>query len=82
MRVLGNADREHWVLLEDDAIAASPVHRAHAAAALLGADDHDGYYGTRQTEPAVTRFLRNHGLVVDGKVGPQTWEALFGLGEI
>ncbi|MGQ0624144.1 MAG: peptidoglycan-binding domain-containing protein [Sporichthyaceae bacterium] len=41
----------------------------------------DGYYGPAQTAPAVKRFQRNHGLVIDGVVGPQTWEALFGLGE-
>jgi murein L,D-transpeptidase YcbB/YkuD len=39
----------------------------------------DGYYGD-QTAGAVTRYQRNHGLVVDGKVGPQTWKELFGLG--
>lgn len=39
----------------------------------------DGYYGS-QTAGAVTRYQRNHGLVVDGKVGQQTWKALFGLG--
>jgi murein L,D-transpeptidase YcbB/YkuD len=39
----------------------------------------DGYYGT-QTAGAVKRYQKNHGLVVDGKVGKQTWKALFGLG--
>lgn len=39
----------------------------------------DGYYGS-QTAGAVTRYQRNHGLIVDGKVGAQTWEELFGLG--
>ena len=39
----------------------------------------DGYYGS-QTAGAVTRYQRNHALVVDGKVGSQTWEELFGLG--
>lgn len=38
----------------------------------------DGRYGS-QTAGAVKRYQRNHGLVVDGKVGPQTWRALFGL---
>jgi hypothetical protein len=39
----------------------------------------DGHYGT-QTAGAVGRYQRNHGLIVDGKVGLQTWKALFGLG--
>lgn len=38
----------------------------------------DGYYGP-QTAGAVTRYQKNHGLIVDGKVGRQTWKALFGL---
>lgn len=38
----------------------------------------DGHYGP-QTESAVDRYQHNHGLVTDGKVGPQTWKALFGL---
>jgi hypothetical protein len=39
----------------------------------------DGYYGN-QTAGAVSRYQRNHGLVVDGKTGRQTWKSLFGLG--
>lgn len=39
----------------------------------------DGYYGN-QTAGAVTRYQRNHHLIVDGVVGAQTWKALFGLG--
>lgn len=39
----------------------------------------DGDYGP-QTAAAVARYQRNHGLIVDGKVGPQTWRELFGLG--
>lgn len=39
----------------------------------------DGRYGP-QTAEAVTRYQRNHRLVVDGKVGEQTWRKLFGLG--
>lgn len=39
----------------------------------------DGHYGN-QTAGAVTRYQRNHALIVDGKVGQQTWKALFGLG--
>lgn len=39
----------------------------------------DGMYGPR-TAAAVTRLQDWRGLYVDGKVGPQTWESLFGLG--
>jgi hypothetical protein len=39
----------------------------------------DGLYG-QQTAGAVTRYQRDHGLIVDGKVGRQTWVSLFGLG--
>jgi len=39
----------------------------------------DGQYGS-QTAGAVSRYQRNHGLIVDGKVGLQTWKSLFGLG--
>ena len=39
----------------------------------------DGYYGS-QTAATVTRYQRNHGLVVDGQVGRQTWVSLFGQG--
>ncbi len=39
----------------------------------------DGYYGT-QTKDVVKRYQRRQGLVVDGKVGLQTWKSLFGLG--
>ncbi len=35
----------------------------------------DGVYGP-QTKAAVTRFQKDQGLVADGRVGPQTWEAL------
>lgn len=37
----------------------------------------DGSYG-QQTEAAVRKYQRNRGLIVDGKVGPQTWEKLAG----
>jgi hypothetical protein len=36
----------------------------------------DGIFGGG-TEAAVRQFQQAHGLVVDGKVGPQTWAALF-----
>lgn len=39
----------------------------------------DGHYG-KQTAGAISRYQRNHGLLVDGKTGEQTWEGLFGLG--
>ena len=35
----------------------------------------DGHYGP-ETDIAVTRFQRKHGLEPDGMVGPQTWSAL------
>lgn len=35
----------------------------------------DGVYGS-QTAQAVSRFQRRQDLVVDGKVGPQTWRRL------
>jgi len=35
----------------------------------------DGHYGP-ETDIAVTRFQRKHGLEPDGMVGPQTWAAL------
>jgi hypothetical protein len=37
--------------------------------------DVDGDFG-RQTEEAVRRFQHEHGLAVDGEVGPETWRAL------
>ena len=40
----------------------------------------DGHYGN-QTRKIVKNYQRKHGLVVDGKVGLQTWKSLFGLGE-
>jgi murein L,D-transpeptidase YcbB/YkuD len=39
----------------------------------------DGYYGDL-TRRVVKNYQRRHGLVVDGKVGLQTWKSLFGLG--
>jgi hypothetical protein len=39
----------------------------------------DGHYGT-QTKSVVKRYQRRKHLVVDGKVGLQTWKSLFGLG--
>ncbi len=35
----------------------------------------DGHYGP-ETDLAVTRFQRKHGMAPDGMVGPQTWKAL------
>lgn len=35
----------------------------------------DGHYGP-ETDLAVTRFQRKHGMAPDGMVGPQTWNAL------
>lgn len=37
----------------------------------------DGHYGP-ETDVAVTRFQRKHGLEPDGIVGPRTWKALLG----
>lgn len=37
-----------------------------------------GYFGSI-TEGAVKRFQRDRGLSADGKVGPRTWDALYGL---
>jgi Putative peptidoglycan binding domain len=42
----------------------------------FGCIPEDGDYGP-VTREAVIRFQRALGLVVDGKVGPQTWEAVF-----
>lgn len=42
----------------------------------FGCIPEDGDYG-RVTREAVMRFQRALGLVVDGKVGPQAWEAVF-----
>ena len=39
----------------------------------------DGYYGNL-TRRVVKNYQRRHDLVVDGKVGLQTWKSLFGLG--
>ena len=39
----------------------------------------DGYYG-KLTRKVVKTYQRRHGLVVDGRVGVQTWKALFGRG--
>ncbi|MDP9020786.1 MAG: peptidoglycan-binding protein [Actinomycetota bacterium] len=36
-----------------------------------------GTFGPK-TEAAVKQFQRSVGLEVDGKVGPDTWKALFG----
>ncbi len=39
----------------------------------------DGSFGP-QTEAAVKRYQKAYHLVVDGKVGVQTWKSIFGLG--
>jgi peptidoglycan hydrolase-like protein with peptidoglycan-binding domain len=66
--------------------ALSHTYRANVVVIQLALRDRnysplavDGYYGT-QTRNAVKRYQRNHHLVVDGKVGLQTWRSLFGLG--
>ena len=41
----------------------------------VGSSGADGKYGTL-TERAVKQFQNEHGLVVDGKVGPKTWTML------
>lgn len=43
------------------------------------ADDIDGIFG-KDTEAAVRRFQKSHGLVTDGRVGQKTNEALYGTG--
>jgi peptidoglycan hydrolase-like protein with peptidoglycan-binding domain len=43
-----------------------------------GCTPEDGYYGP-ETASIVRQFQSDYGLVVDGEVGPQTWNALFGV---
>ena len=45
--------------------------KSHATIAV------DGYFG-EETKQMVQIYQRNHGLVVDGIVGPQTWSSLEG----
>lgn len=43
-----------------------------------GCTPEDGYYGP-ETASIVREFQSDYGLLVDGEVGPQTWNALFAL---
>ena len=43
-----------------------------------GCTPEDGYFGP-ETASIVRQFQSDYGLVVDGEVGPQTWNALFGV---
>jgi peptidoglycan hydrolase-like protein with peptidoglycan-binding domain len=51
-----------------------PVRRAQKRMSLVGYDvgGVDGRYGT-QTQAAVKKLQQQHGVAVDGIVGPQTW---------
>ncbi len=82
IQITGIASKITWDAINE--ILAKPIVRQnHAAGTLvqylqyrLGADM-DGIYGP-QTELAINTFQRDTGLVIDGIVGPLTWEKLIG----
>jgi peptidoglycan hydrolase-like protein with peptidoglycan-binding domain len=57
-----------------------PVRRAQKRMSLVGYDvgGVDGRYGT-QTQAAVKKLQQQHGVGVDGVVGPQTWSVINAL---
>jgi peptidoglycan hydrolase-like protein with peptidoglycan-binding domain len=60
----------------------NPVRRAQKRLTLAGYDTGgvDGIFGAN-TESAVKRFQRDHGLDEDGIVGPMTWDKIDALGD-
>ena len=82
IQITGVASKTTWDALNE--ILSKPIVRQnHAAGTLvqylqyrLGADM-DGIYGP-QTELAINTFQRDTGLVIDGIIGPLTWEKLIG----
>jgi peptidoglycan hydrolase-like protein with peptidoglycan-binding domain len=60
----------------------NPVRRAQKRLTLGGYDTGgvDGIFGAN-TESAVKRFQSDRGLVEDGIVGPNTWDAIDALGD-
>jgi peptidoglycan hydrolase-like protein with peptidoglycan-binding domain len=57
-----------------------PVRRAQKRMSLVGYDvgGVDGRYGTK-TQAAVKKVQQQHGIGVDGVVGPQTWSVIDAL---
>jgi hypothetical protein len=60
-------------LIRGDDVLLLQKHLAAAGYAMVG--EPDGKYGAA-TEKAVLAFQKDHGLTVDGIVGPQTWNAV------
>ena len=80
IQITGIASQTTWDAINE--IVAKPIVRQNHAAGVivqylqyrLGADM-DGIYGP-QTEFAIKTFQRDNGLVIDGILGPLTWEKL------
>jgi hypothetical protein len=68
----------NWLMLESRGQFAEETIKLQDRLNWLGFGciPEDGDYGP-VTREAVMRFQRAFGIVVDGKVGPQTWEAVF-----